>query len=287
MAPAGPVPDRGRGRGRGAAAGGRDHAGRGGCGSRPVSPSAPCGSAWWTGRGTTSTWCSTPASTPRPARPGCRRSCSPRGSARPSTRSPRRPSTWPGPVSPCSPGPRAAPAPAAGRSGWTRRTTRSRTPASWSPGWPASRGCCSTGPVTRGWASPAPPTAAGWRCWPPPTTTGSTPWWRRAPGTTWPRALFPNAAPAAAGGGPAACSPGSGPGCCSPRARPGSAPRCPGRRSPVAAVRQHVLCGRFLPSICAMYQQVAQAGQATPAAISLLQRSSPASVAGRMDAPRC
>jgi len=52
-----------------------------------------------------------------------------------------------------------------------------------------------------------------------------------------------------------------------------------------AAVRQHVLCGRFLPSICAMYQQAAQAGQATPAAISLLQRSSPVSVAGRMDAP--
>ncbi|HET7246113.1 MAG TPA: alpha/beta fold hydrolase [Streptosporangiaceae bacterium] len=52
-----------------------------------------------------------------------------------------------------------------------------------------------------------------------------------------------------------------------------------------AAVRQHVLCGRFLPSICAMYQQAAQAGQATPAAISLLQRSSPASVASRMDAP--
>jgi ABC-2 type transport system ATP-binding protein len=52
-----------------------------------------------------------------------------------------------------------------------------------------------------------------------------------------------------------------------------------------AAVRQHVLCGRFLPSICAMYQQAAEAGQATPAAISLLQRSSPASVAARMDAP--
>ena len=57
------------------------------------------------------------------------------------------------------------------------------------------------------------------------------------------------------------------------------------RPAQAAAVRQHVLCGRFLPSICAMYQQVAQAGQATPAAISLLQRSSPASVAGRMDAP--
>src|SRR5215472_3450562 len=57
-----------------------------------------------------------------------------------------------------------------------------------------------------------------------------------------------------------------------------------GAASSAAAVRQHVLCGRFLPSICAMYQQVAEAGQATPAAISLLQRSSPASVASRMDA---
>jgi len=51
------------------------------------------------------------------------------------------------------------------------------------------------------------------------------------------------------------------------------------------AVRQHVLCGRFLPRICAMYQQIAQTGQATPGAVSLLLRSSPASVAGRMDAP--
>ncbi len=59
----------------------------------------------------------------------------------------------------------------------------------------------------------------------------------------------------------------------------------PGRASPAGAVRQHVLCGRFLPSICAMYQQIAQTGQATPGAIALLQRSSPASVAGRMRAP--
>src|SRR5262245_50493037 len=59
----------------------------------------------------------------------------------------------------------------------------------------------------------------------------------------------------------------------------------PGPGSPVAPVRQHVLCGRFLPSICAMYQQIAQTGRATPEAIALLQRSSPASVAGRMDAP--
>jgi ABC-2 type transport system ATP-binding protein len=55
--------------------------------------------------------------------------------------------------------------------------------------------------------------------------------------------------------------------------------------SPAGALSGHVLCGRFLPGICAMYQQIAQAGQATPGAISLLLRSSPASVAGRMDAP--
>ena len=45
------------------------------------------------------------------------------------------------------------------------------------------------------------------------------------------------------------------------------------------------LCGRFLPAICAMYQQVATAGRPTPQAISLLERSSPSSVAGRIDAP--
>ena len=60
-------------------------------------------------------------------------------------------------------------------------------------------------------------------------------------------------------------------------------PASPG--SSAAAVRQHVLCGRFLPSICARYQQIAQTGQATPGATALLLRSSPASVANRMDAP--
>ncbi len=65
----------------------------------------------------------------------------------------------------------------------------------------------------------------------------------------------------------------------------GSAGPAAGTGGPDAMLRQHVLCGRFLPSICAMYQQAAQAGQPTPAAVSLLQRSSPASVAGRMDAP--
>ena len=45
------------------------------------------------------------------------------------------------------------------------------------------------------------------------------------------------------------------------------------------------LCGRFLPPLCAMYQQVATLGRATPQAVSLLERSSPSSVAGRIDAP--
>ena len=45
------------------------------------------------------------------------------------------------------------------------------------------------------------------------------------------------------------------------------------------------LCGRFLPALCAMYQQVATPGRATPQAISLLERSSPSSVASRIDVP--
>jgi ABC-2 type transport system ATP-binding protein len=45
------------------------------------------------------------------------------------------------------------------------------------------------------------------------------------------------------------------------------------------------LCGRFLPSVCAMYQQAALTGRATPQTIAMLQASSPASVASRMTAP--
>ncbi len=44
-------------------------------------------------------------------------------------------------------------------------------------------------------------------------------------------------------------------------------------------------CGRFLPSICAIYQQVAALGRPTPQAIALLLRSSPASVASQIDVP--
>ncbi len=56
-----------------------------------------------------------------------------------------------------------------------------------------------------------------------------------------------------------------------------------GRRSPQAAGTG--ACGRFLPQICAVYQQVATLGRATPQAISLLLASSPASVARRIDVP--
>jgi ABC-2 type transport system ATP-binding protein len=59
----------------------------------------------------------------------------------------------------------------------------------------------------------------------------------------------------------------------------------PGAVLPPGGAARSVLCGRFQPQICAMYQQIASTGRATPQAISLLLRSSPASVAGRMRAP--
>jgi ABC-2 type transport system ATP-binding protein len=53
-----------------------------------------------------------------------------------------------------------------------------------------------------------------------------------------------------------------------------------GRRAAVTSP-----CGRFLPRICTIYQQAATLGHATPQAVSTLLRSSPASVARRLDAP--
>ncbi|TDC05428.1 alpha/beta fold hydrolase, partial [Actinomadura bangladeshensis] len=44
-------------------------------------------------------------------------------------------------------------------------------------------------------------------------------------------------------------------------------------------------CGRFLPSLCEMYQEVAETGRPTASAIETLRRSSPASVAGRIRVP--
>ncbi|NVI90833.1 alpha/beta fold hydrolase [Actinomadura sp. BRA 177] len=44
-------------------------------------------------------------------------------------------------------------------------------------------------------------------------------------------------------------------------------------------------CGRFLPSLCDMYQEVAEKGRPTSSAIETLRRSSPASVADRIKVP--
>ncbi|TDB81298.1 alpha/beta fold hydrolase, partial [Actinomadura sp. KC216] len=44
-------------------------------------------------------------------------------------------------------------------------------------------------------------------------------------------------------------------------------------------------CGRFLPSVCAMYQEVAETGRPTATAIEMLRRSSPSSVADRIRVP--
>ncbi|MGW6913188.1 alpha/beta fold hydrolase [Kitasatospora sp. NPDC054939] len=44
-------------------------------------------------------------------------------------------------------------------------------------------------------------------------------------------------------------------------------------------------CGRFLASLCAMYDRVATNGHADPEALALLERSSPSSVAGRLKTP--
>ncbi len=52
-----------------------------------------------------------------------------------------------------------------------------------------------------------------------------------------------------------------------------------------AAAARTAECGRFLPAVCAVYQQIASLGRPAPAAIALLQRSSPASVAGRIRVP--
>ena len=59
----------------------------------------------------------------------------------------------------------------------------------------------------------------------------------------------------------------------------------PGQVLPSAGPGKFALCGRFQARICAMYQQVAATGRRTAQATSLLLRSSPASVAGRMRAP--
>ncbi|RGD59102.1 alpha/beta fold hydrolase [Kitasatospora xanthocidica] len=63
----------------------------------------------------------------------------------------------------------------------------------------------------------------------------------------------------------------------------GEAPRESGSPGPKAD--GPVGCGRFLESLCQMYDRVATAGHADPEAVALLDRSSPSSVAAQLKAP--
>ncbi|MFD8786446.1 alpha/beta fold hydrolase [Kitasatospora sp. NPDC059599] len=63
----------------------------------------------------------------------------------------------------------------------------------------------------------------------------------------------------------------------------GGAPREGGEAKPVGDGQ--VGCGRFLESLCQMYDRVATAGHADPEAVALLDRSSPSSVAAQLKAP--
>ncbi|GAA3796704.1 alpha/beta fold hydrolase [Sphaerisporangium flaviroseum] len=65
---------------------------------------------------------------------------------------------------------------------------------------------------------------------------------------------------------------------------PGEAPPATGSPDPAVQARE-VRCGRFLPAICEMYQQVATTGRATPGAVEMLRRSSPISVPGKIRVP--
>ena len=116
------------------------------------------------------------------------------------------------------------------------------------------------------------------------------------PQATWynlASALFPDAA----GGGPAGgvfkkqwagllfTQGTAGPGPSAGAAGAGTVPRPGAAPATGSAAVSAGLCGRFLPPLCAMYQQVATQGRATPQAVSLLERSSPSSVDSRIDAP--
>ncbi|MFJ7907783.1 alpha/beta fold hydrolase [Kitasatospora sp. NPDC096204] len=63
----------------------------------------------------------------------------------------------------------------------------------------------------------------------------------------------------------------------------GEAPRESGGAEP--RTDGPVGCGRFLESLCRMYDRVATAGHADPEAVALLERSSPSSVAAQLKAP--
>ncbi|NUR83414.1 MAG: alpha/beta fold hydrolase, partial [Nonomuraea sp.] len=57
------------------------------------------------------------------------------------------------------------------------------------------------------------------------------------------------------------------------------------RQQAAPLTEEQARCGRFLPAICDVYQQVAAGGRPTPEAIALLRRSSPVTVAGQIKAP--
>ena len=59
----------------------------------------------------------------------------------------------------------------------------------------------------------------------------------------------------------------------------------PAPTNPDAATDGPVGCGRFLDELCAMYDRVATAGHADAEAVALLDRSSPSSVAARLEVP--
>jgi ABC-2 type transport system ATP-binding protein len=95
-------------------------------------------------------------------------------------------------------------------------------------------------------------------------------------------ALFPNAA---GGGAAAGVFKKQWAGLLFTQGTAGFTGRQPGTGSQRTPTPRAALCGRFLPSVCAIYLKAATLGRPTPAAVSLLWRSSPASVAGRIRAP--
>ncbi len=97
----------------------------------------------------------------------------------------------------------------------------------------------------------------------------------------------PAGAGTAGGGSAGAGTAGGGTAAGSQPAAGSSAASVPGAGGPSAggAAARAAECGRFLSQVCAVYQQVATLGGPTPQAVRLLLRSSPASVAGRIDVP--
>ncbi|TQF05811.1 alpha/beta fold hydrolase [Kitasatospora acidiphila] len=58
-----------------------------------------------------------------------------------------------------------------------------------------------------------------------------------------------------------------------------------GNNKPVSVQSGPVGCGRFTPELCAMYNRVASSGRPDPAAVALLEKSSPSAYASRIKVP--